>query len=360
VKKNGETIFVVPVIPTSDGLSMVYGRIEGLYVLNESWILEVVRDEIRKADDGSEIPILVGELYLDGELLNEKYDYDAAFEFQILAGKPFFFFERDGKFGISYDWHEYELPVESIIHYTCCSGAANNPLHFENLVAFVTSQDQKLIYYELVNIQGGASLLDETIAVEKNDVRMELQQVSQSGEKLTLTVKYSLLDWRGWGISNIKLLIDGKSYQAPKHELIEQRYQKQEDQVCLLNALTGETCSEGTSDDLYRIERLTFSGLPEGLKDKMIELQIWQYKVDPPEGERYCDVMRVEYIQNILEHKYPGIKINCIVAPGMNGLELTEGTPYEDDPQAKADLLAMVEEIMSGSVVGPWSFVIAE
>ncbi len=360
VKKNGETIFVVPVIPTSDGLSMVYGRIEGLYVLNESWILEVVRDEIRKADDGSEIPVLVGELYLDGELLNEKYGYDAAFEFQILAGKPFFFFERDGKFGISYDWHEYELPVESIIHYTCCSGAANNPLHFENLVAFVTSQGQKLSYYELVNTQGGASLLDEPIAVEKNDVRMELQQVSQSGDKLMLTVKYSLLDWRGWGISNIKLLIDGKSFESPGHELIEQRYQKLEDQVCLLNALTGETCGEGTSDDLYRIERLIFSGLPEDLKDKKIELQIWQYKADPPEGERYCDVMRTEYIQNILEHKYPGIKINCIVAPGMNGLELTEGTPYEDDPQAKADLLAMVEKIMSGNIVGPWTFVIAE
>ncbi len=79
-------------------------------------------------------------MYLDGELLNEKYGYDAAFEFQILAGKPFFFFESEGKFGISYDWQEYELPVESIIHYTCCSGAANNPLHFENLVAFVTSR----------------------------------------------------------------------------------------------------------------------------------------------------------------------------------------------------------------------------
>ncbi len=67
-------------------------------------------------------PFWLGELYLDGELLNEKYGYDAAFEFQILAGKPFFFFESEGKFGISYDWQEYELPVESIIHYTCCSG----------------------------------------------------------------------------------------------------------------------------------------------------------------------------------------------------------------------------------------------
>ena len=105
---------------------------------------------------------------------------------------------------------------------------------------------------------------------------------------------------------------------------------------------------------------MIFSGLPEDLKEKKIELQIWQYKVDPPEGERYCDVMRVEYIQNILEHKYPGIEINCIVAPGMNGLELTEGTSFADDPQAKRDLLAMVEEIMAGSVVGPWSFVIAE
>ncbi len=360
VKKNGETIFVVPVIPTSDGLSMVYGRVEGLYVLNESWILEVVRDEIKKADDGSEIPVLVGELYLDGELLNEKYGYDAAFEFQILAGKPFFFFERDGKFGISYDWQEYELPVESIIHYTCCSGAANNPLHFENLVAFVTSQGQKLSYYELLNIQGGVSLLDEPIAVEKNDVRMELQQVSQSGEKLTLTVKYSLLDWRGWGISNIKLLIDGKSYETPTHELIEQRYQKLEDQVCLMNTLTGESCFEGAFGDLYRIERLTFSGLPKDLKDKKIELQIWQYKIDPPEGESYCDGMRVEYLQDVLAKKYPGLVVNCIVAPGMNGLELAEGTPYADDLQAKADLLAMVEEIMAGSVVGPWTFVIAE
>ena len=65
-------------------------------------------------------------------------------------------------------------------------------------------------------------------------------------------------------------------------------------------------------------------------------------------------------MQDVLAKKYPGVVVNCIVAPGMNGVELTEGTPYADDPQAKADLLAMVGEIMAGNVVGPWTFVIAE
>ena len=362
VKKNEETIFVVPANDKYEdhNLAVVYGPVRSLNVLDGKWILEVVRVKAQKTSDGLDTHVPVGELYMEGELLNEKYGYDSAFDFQILAGKPFFFFEREGKMGISYDWQEYELPVENILHYACCSAGVNNPRHFENLAAFVTSEGRKLSYYELVNTQVGASLLEEPIAVEKNKVRMEVQQVSQNGDALTFTVKYSLLDWRGWGISNIKLLIDGKSYATPTHELIEQRYQKLEDQVCLMNALTGESCFEGAFGDLYRIERLTFSGLPKDLKDKKIELQIWQYKIDPPEGEAYCDGMRVEYIQDVLAKKYPGVVVNCIVAPGMNGVELTEGTPYADDPQAKADLLAMVEEIMAGNVVGPWTFVIAE
>jgi hypothetical protein len=203
-------------------------------------------------------------------------------------------------------------------------------------------------------------LLSEVLSAETNGLKMELLQASQQGDRLTLTVKYPLLDWRGWGISNIKLQIDEKSYEAPQHSLVEQKTQKLENQVCILNTLTGESCEEGTSTDLYRIEDLTFSGIPKDLEGRKIVLQIWGYKVDPPEGEGYCEVMRVEYLQDVLEKKYPGLKLNCIAGQGLNAVELMEGTPFADDPQAKNDFMALLQELVPEGMAGPWSFVIME
>jgi len=147
VEKDGEVIFEV-LSQNPQASPVVLGTIRSFWKLDDSWVLEVAREW----DDGSdpETALPVGEIYLDGDLINERYDYDTAFEFQVLNGKPFFFFKQDGILGFSYDWQEYILPFNSIHHYRCCSAGVNTPRHFENLVNFVAFQDDEVQYYELV------------------------------------------------------------------------------------------------------------------------------------------------------------------------------------------------------------------
>ena len=147
VEKDGEVIFEV-LSQNPQASPVVLGTIRSFWKLDESWVLEVAREWDEGSDPETAIP--VGEIYLDGELINERYDYDTAFEFQILNGKPFFFFKQDGTLGFSYDWQEYKLPFSSIHHYRCCSAGINKPRHFENLVNFVTFQDNEVQYYELL------------------------------------------------------------------------------------------------------------------------------------------------------------------------------------------------------------------
>lgn len=369
VKKNGEPVFTLPWVTTSEdlGSAMILGVIRSFEKIGDSWLLEAVREAEEAEQSGTQSLDLVGEIYLDGVSVNQEHGYTSAYDFQILDGLPFFFFERNGKPGVSYNWQEFDLPVESVVHYVCCSAGIDTVQHFENMVVFVSDGSAKQ-YYQLVSTRameasqalGSINLLSEVLPAETNGLKMELLQASQQGDRLTLTVKYPLLDWRGWGISNIKLQIDEKSYEAPQHRLVEQKTQKLENQVCVLNTLTGESCEEGTSTDLYRIEDLTFSGIPIDLEGRKIVLQIWGYKVDPPEGEGFCEVMRVEYLQDVLEKKYPGLKLNCIAGQGLNAVELMEGTPFADDPQAKNDFMALLQELVPEGMAGPWSFVIME
>lgn len=367
VEKDGELVFTA-LDTGSEGqdlgiVSGVRGGIKLFTKVDESWLLEVAREKAEETGDGEAMLKASGYLYLDGESINEKYGYDSAFNFQILAGKPFFFFEREGKTGFSYNWEEFDLPFETIIHYACCSAGLNNPREFENLVAFVVSDGAVMTYYELVNLNLQIEeplRLAAPIRVEKNGIVIEVQKVEQDQDRITLTVKYQLKDWRGWGLSNVKLLIGDKYYQYPSQKLIEQRIQKLEDQVCLSNHWTGETCEEGSSEDLYRIEELTFSGVPGVLDGQKLRLEIWRYSVDPPEGARYCDVMRAEYIQDQLAKKYPGLVLNCIVGPGRNGIDFTEGTPFSDNPEARNELNFWMKQALAEAIVGPWEFDIVD
>lgn len=149
VEKDGEVIFEI-LSQNPQEIPVVLGTIRSFWKLDDSWVLEVAREwnENPEADPMTALP--AGEIYLDGELINQRYDYETAFEFQVLDGKPFFFFKRNGKLGFSYDWQEYTLPFNSVHHYRCCSAGINNPRHFENLVNFVVVQDDEWQYYELV------------------------------------------------------------------------------------------------------------------------------------------------------------------------------------------------------------------
>jgi hypothetical protein len=77
-----------------------------------------------------------GSLTLDGVLLNDQYGYEEAFGAQTIAGKLFYFFQRDGKVQAWYDGQEIILGYDEIPHFGCCSASALNPEKWMNMVAF--------------------------------------------------------------------------------------------------------------------------------------------------------------------------------------------------------------------------------
>jgi hypothetical protein len=91
----------------------------------------------------------IGQVVQNGVSLNETLASDEAFGYQLMNGKPFYFFERDGEIGFSFDGEETVLGFDSIPHYACCSAAELNPRHALNMVAFFAERDGRWYYVEI-------------------------------------------------------------------------------------------------------------------------------------------------------------------------------------------------------------------
>jgi hypothetical protein len=114
--------------------------LQSLWTFDDHWVLEILL---------AEEDIWEGRIYQDGQLVNQLHNYQDAFGFQLLAGKPFYFFQRDGKLGYSYDGQEIELPYDQIPHFNCCSASTLNPLPVKNMVAFYAQTGEDWFYDEL-------------------------------------------------------------------------------------------------------------------------------------------------------------------------------------------------------------------
>jgi hypothetical protein len=114
--------------------------LQALYTYNGHWALELLL---------SEPEVWAGRVYVDGTLANDSLGYDEAFGFQLLGGKPFYFFVREGRIGFSYDGEEADLGYRQVIHYRCCSESVLNPLQAEDMVAFFAERDGQWYYVEL-------------------------------------------------------------------------------------------------------------------------------------------------------------------------------------------------------------------
>ena len=132
------------ILSVDGGLPSPVLPLQSLWSYEDHWALEILY---------AEEEIWQGRIYLNGELLNESQDYQEAFGFQLLGGKPFYFFQREDALGYSYDGIEMELPYDSIPHYNCCSASTINPLPAENMVAFYALTGDDWYYVELGDFQ---------------------------------------------------------------------------------------------------------------------------------------------------------------------------------------------------------------
>lgn len=133
----------------SAGDSSPISSIRGLWVDDNHWILEIANVTQTRTSQNEVTWDAVGQIIQDGRLLNEQYGYQEMFGFQLMRGKPFYFFKEDGQIGISYDNQTALLEYEFIPHYGCCSASELNPISAQNMVAFFAQRDGIWYYVEI-------------------------------------------------------------------------------------------------------------------------------------------------------------------------------------------------------------------
>ncbi|HSD84053.1 MAG TPA: hypothetical protein VLG46_09355 [Anaerolineae bacterium] len=81
----------------------------GLWAYGNRWALEVAHVTLIRIPPNTIDGVEFGEVIQEGVALNQQKGYEESFGFQLLQGKPFYFFKRQGRLGISYDGQEIDL-----------------------------------------------------------------------------------------------------------------------------------------------------------------------------------------------------------------------------------------------------------
>ena len=124
--------------------------LQGLWSYDGHWVVEVARVSYSYDEKHKEyIWHSLGQILRDDQDLNQSYDYQESFGFQLLNEKPFYFFSRAGEIGFSYDDEEMSLGNGSIYHYGCCSAAELNPRPAQNMVSFFAQKNGDWYYIEI-------------------------------------------------------------------------------------------------------------------------------------------------------------------------------------------------------------------
>jgi hypothetical protein len=135
VMHNGQEVYRV-----DTGMGSPVTPLRGLWAYADHWVLEtayITHDSIG------------GRLSRDGRALNTSLGYEDAFDFQLLKGRPFYFFKKDGKIGFSYDGEDVPAGYDELPHYGCCSDAETNPRAAQNMVAFFARRGGAWYYIEI-------------------------------------------------------------------------------------------------------------------------------------------------------------------------------------------------------------------
>ncbi len=122
--------------------------LRGLWVDQEHWILEIAF--VTNTTDGNTVHSnAVGQIYRDGLFLNEQYGYEEMFGFQLLDGKPFYFYQKDSRIHLSFNDEDLPVTYDEVTHYQCCSAAERNPIAASNWVGFWGQRNGVWYYTEI-------------------------------------------------------------------------------------------------------------------------------------------------------------------------------------------------------------------
>lgn len=145
VRLDDEVVLSVPVGDLTHSTYM--DLVSGVWVHAEHWYIEMTH--VEHEIEGNIIAHTTrGEIFRSGESLSQLFGYDETFDFQILAGEPFYFFKKGGQVGLNYAGKELWLGFDEVAHHYCCGFGIYNPRHYKNMTAFFASREGERYYVE--------------------------------------------------------------------------------------------------------------------------------------------------------------------------------------------------------------------
>ena len=133
-----------PVYDSQFNSVSTYEYFDGPLAYDGHWAL-VMLDAKGSTEQGWE-PL--DRLIVDGKDQNSLMDYEQAFQFSLVDGKPFYFYQKEGKIGISFNGEEIAKGYDEIPHYACCTDGLLNPGHSMNMVWFFARRGADWYYVE--------------------------------------------------------------------------------------------------------------------------------------------------------------------------------------------------------------------
>lgn len=147
VKQDKLTIF------ETKAYTYIYSGLMEAWSYDNHWVIETLTSEAQGVDvshkDTQSLMDIQEKLrdYLDiirdGVSLKEANGYQQVFSFQILNGKPFYFYKRGEKYGINYDGVEAQLDYDYVTWNRPHPGVESFVWQFQNMVLFYGSRGGK-------------------------------------------------------------------------------------------------------------------------------------------------------------------------------------------------------------------------
>jgi len=123
VTRDGEEVYRI-----ETGHGSPINALQGFFAYQNGWVLET--------NDYTDDDPFTGKITVDGVLLNDQEGYEKAFGAQLLAGRLFYFFQKDGVVDAWYDGQVLPLGFDDVPHYRCCSYSVLNPAQYQDMVGF--------------------------------------------------------------------------------------------------------------------------------------------------------------------------------------------------------------------------------
>jgi putative hemolysin len=134
--RNGQEIFRTD----AGGISPIE-PLRGLWTYDDHWVLETNLFLEDKPFNG--------QIFSDGQSLNQQNGYQESFGFQTINDRPFYFFRRDGKVDAWYDGQEISLGYDDVPHYLCCGDSGLNPVARQGAVLFFGNKSDQWYFVRI-------------------------------------------------------------------------------------------------------------------------------------------------------------------------------------------------------------------